>query len=118
MADRITRTLTFMRSVQSAHRVGYLKTMKSIFFSPTHFPKILGCIFISSTVAGYCIMDDVQTKRIQRQEDMYRSAWEANSLRRLQYEETSNLSFTPAVRRLSRKMTNQIRASVGSASSY
>ena len=54
-----------LTSVSKAKQFGIYKLGKQVFYSPVHFPVILGTIMVSGTVTGFFAMDFIHSRRVQ-----------------------------------------------------
>uniref|UniRef100_A0A7S3PTZ4 Uncharacterized protein n=1 Tax=Chaetoceros debilis TaxID=122233 RepID=A0A7S3PTZ4_9STRA len=70
-SDPITKSINFMKFTG---QVG--KSFKEKFFCKRTFPKILGVSMVCSFVGSYLTMDQIHQRRLDRDEEMYSTAWE------------------------------------------
>jgi hypothetical protein len=117
MTNSIIKAASLMSTLARAQKVGYLQSCRNVFYSPTHFPKVLGAIMVSGVVGGYCIMDTLHSRRMKRQDSLYTAAWEANYERRMKSIE-GQIEKTPAIvrtftRRLTRMSVERSRSADG-----
>mmetsp|Transcript_21776 Transcript_21776/g.32277 ORF Transcript_21776/g.32277 Transcript_21776/m.32277 type:complete len:128 (-) Transcript_21776:31-414(-) len=91
MPFTITKAIT---AVSSIHRVKV--AFRDVFYSPTHFPKILATTMLFSCFGGYQIMDSIQLRRIEEQEQQYSSAWETYRNGRERYNEQYETALSPS----------------------
>ena len=66
MTHRITKAISVMNS---AHQIK--TSVRDVFYSPKHFPKILAASMLSATVGGYCMMDSIHKGRVEVRKLMF-----------------------------------------------
>ena len=73
MSDPATRAVLFFNSLSSTGSEGFIKAA----FSPKYFPtRTLPISMALSGIAGYCFMDNIQKKRVERNAAIYQQAWQ------------------------------------------
>lgn len=107
----ITRAVQTMSSL---HQTSIINTARKIFYSPKHFPKVLGGILSISFVAGYVCMGYVHDYNVEKRKRIYIDAYHNNnsktdSTRQVSVSTTQNNSTSGGeLTRLARKMTHRI----------
>eukprot|EP00563_Minutocellus_polymorphus_P013686 CAMPEP_0181053832 /NCGR_PEP_ID=MMETSP1070-20121207/18347_1 /TAXON_ID=265543 /ORGANISM="Minutocellus polymorphus, Strain NH13" /LENGTH=75 /DNA_ID=CAMNT_0023133045 /DNA_START=37 /DNA_END=261 /DNA_ORIENTATION=- len=75
MSDPASRAVLLFNSMSSAASGGSEGFLKAA-FSPKHFPtRTLPISMALSGIAGYCFMDNIQRKRMERNAAVYQQAW-------------------------------------------
>jgi len=115
----ITRAVQTMSSI---HQTSIIDTARKIFYSPKHFPKVLGGILSVSFIAGYLCMGYVHDYNVEKRKRIYIDAYHNNNrktdstikqtdgLSTISVSTTQNKSTSGGDRlsRLARKMTHRI----------
>lgn len=107
----ITRAVQTMSSL---HQTSIINTARKIFYSPKHFPKVLGGILSISFVAGYVCMGYVHDYNVEKRKRIYIDVYHNNnsktdSTRQVSVSTTQNNSTSGGeLTRLARKMTHRI----------
>ena len=106
----ITRAVQTMSSI---HQTSLIGSARKIFYSPKHFPKVLGGILSVSFIAGYVCMGYVHDYNVEKRKRIYIDAYHNNNSKtdstQVSVSTTQN-STTGGDRltRLARKMTHRI----------
>jgi hypothetical protein len=72
----ITRAVQTMSSI---HQTSIIDTARKIFYSPKHFPKVLGGILSVSFIAGYVCMGYVHDYNVEKRKRIYIDAYHNNN---------------------------------------
>ena len=72
----ITRAVQTMSSL---HQTSIIDTARKIFYSPKHFPKVLGGILSVSFIAGYLCMGYVHDYNVEKRKRIYIDAYHNNN---------------------------------------
>ena len=111
----ITRAVQTMSSI---HQTSIIDTARKIFYSPKHFPKVLGGILSISFVAGYVCMGYVHDYNVEKRKRIYIDAYHNNNktdstIKKNNRQSTlstqnSTTGGEDRLTRLARKMTHRI----------
>jgi len=114
----ITRAVQTMSSI---HQTSLIGSARKIFYSPKHFPKVLGGILSVSFIAGYVCMGYVHDYNVEKRKRIYIDAYHNNnnktdSIKQTDRQSTVSVSTTQndsttggdRLTRLARKMTHRI----------
>ena len=72
----ITRAVQTMSSI---HQTSIIDTARKIFYSPKHFPKVLGGILSVSFITGYVCMGYVHDCNVEKRKRIYIDAYHNNN---------------------------------------
>ena len=72
----ITRAVQTMSSI---HQTSIIDTARKIFYSPKHFPKVLGGILSVSFLAGYVCMGYLHDYNVEKRKRIYIDAYHNNN---------------------------------------
>jgi len=89
------------------HQTSFMDTARKYFYSPKHFPKILGGIMLASGIAGYYTMGYLHEQKIQETKRIYIDAYHNSSSSSNNNTDQSQGDSSSLVS-LARKMTNRI----------
>ena len=65
--------------MSSIHQTSIIDTARKIFYSPKHFPKVLGGILSVSFIAGYVCMGYVHDYNVEKRKRIYIDAYHNNN---------------------------------------
>lgn len=71
---QVTRAVQTMSSINH-HRTSIRTTFRKYFYSPTHFPKILGAVMVASGIVGYTSMGWWHGRQIEERKRIYIEAY-------------------------------------------
>mmetsp|Transcript_16497 Transcript_16497/g.34731 ORF Transcript_16497/g.34731 Transcript_16497/m.34731 type:complete len:177 (-) Transcript_16497:239-769(-) len=75
---QVTRAVRTMSSINH-HRTSIRTTFRKYFYSPTHFPKILGAVMVASGIVGYTSMGWWHGRQIEKRKRIYIEAYNGSS---------------------------------------
>ena len=91
------------------HQTSFMDTARKYFYSPKHFPKILGGIMLASGIAGYYTMGYLHEQKIQKTKRIYIDAYHnSSSSSSNNNNNAQSQGDSSSLVSLARKMTNRI----------